>query len=197
MHRPAIAIALLLALAGTSAAQLLPEERSRHSLTIITPANWKNDAVSARLVDIVTKNTKMNDLAKKCNFSHVTSDMDMYRHRWSSIYPPASLPIVILQESSGEIVYKASGANIPQGGDDLYEAMRESKRQLDEVRKKTPPQKFAKPEEVIVVDPPPDTVELLGGQAPVRNALGLSIILGFLMFGIIVMLIVLNITWRV
>lgn len=186
----AIVIAMLCSMVAV--AQELPQDSNRCTLTVITHSDWQKRPVDSNLIDTLTQGPKMSGVVKKCHFEHVLSGSDIYKYRWSEVYP--ELPAVILQQPSGIVIYKASGENIPPDDESLYEEMEATYRKLTSIAPTNlPKRQFADEDEDVDVEPPIDSVEFLGGDAPIRNALGMTVLLFGFLVALIVALIVLSI----
>lgn len=190
----ALALVLALVLPGAAFTQQTPDSKPKYSISIFTHEDWNRRPQDAKLVEMLTTNSKLVGLAKRCNFIHTTADSEIYRERWSRIYPKIELPLVVFQKPSGDVIYKASGSAIPQVGDELHRQMQLHYDALKEIVPSPPPQEWGEPDEEIPVEPIPDSVELFGGEPPIRTALGQGISLFTLVIGtafLIVMMFVL------
>ena len=190
-----LAVTIVLLFASSLCGQQ-PQDQSKRYLTIITNSDWERRPEDRNLVEMVTTNKNLLALAKKCHFEHVTPDQDIYKTLWYKFYPKESLPVVIMQEPGGDILYKASGQNISPYGDTLYEDMKATYEEVMKLRQGLPKQQYGEPDAEIEPEYVSDTAEFFGGGSPVRDALGMSIMLGSLMLFLIIAVIVMNILER-
>ena len=154
-------------------------------LTIITHADWSKRPDEKELVESISSQPTLG-VAKQCHFNHYTTSSDMYKHRWASIYPEDSLPVIVFQNPQGGYWYKASNQNIPRGSQNLYD-------EIVRYTNKTPVDHRPQPQATDSEDRPrilprrpkdddnPDSSDMwAGGNAPIRETLsnGMMIMLG-------------------
>lgn len=119
MRSIALALVLLIAPSLIAQEQQQVNDSSKPYFTIITHADWAKRPLEKELVDAVTSQPTLG-ISRQCHFNHYTVDSDMYKHRWSTIYPESSLPAVVFQNPGGGYWYKASGQNVPRGSNNLF-----------------------------------------------------------------------------
>lgn len=119
MHR--FALALLAAVALVSSAYALPEDGNRYHLIVVTADTPTGSGQS--LLSTMRQHPKVSQVSIRCHTHHFRTSDTIYRERYIRSLPPAELPILALADSSGGVVYKASGDAVPADGDGIYEAL--------------------------------------------------------------------------
>lgn len=119
MHR--FALAALMAVACASNALALPEDGNRYHLIVITADTPSTHG--RQLLQVMRHHPEASQISIRCHTHHYRTSDTLYRERYLRSLPPAELPILALANSTGGVVFKASGAAIPRGGDAIRDAL--------------------------------------------------------------------------
>jgi len=119
MRSIALLLMLLFAPSLIAQEQRQVDDSSKPYFTIITHSDWSRRTLEKELVDAVTSQPALG-IARQCHFNHYTTESDMYKHRWATVFPEQALPVVVFQNPSGGYWYKASGQNVPRGSSNLF-----------------------------------------------------------------------------
>lgn len=108
----------------------LPEDSGTYWLSVFYRDQYQ-DPASRRLAAYMASEPRLQSLAAMMRTNVYTAGHPMYEQRYSNLISgqgDSGLPAVVVQKPNGALVYKASGANIPDSAEALAEEIRESLR---------------------------------------------------------------------
>jgi hypothetical protein len=97
---------------------VLPEDSKSWYTTVFTSYYWQNRPHEAQLVDWMSSDPRLNQLWKQTHHNHYTNQSAIYRTRFADEVGGA-MPVIVVQDSYGKVVYKSSSSNIPKTSTDL------------------------------------------------------------------------------
>lgn len=101
---------------------VLPEDGGKWHLTVFTRAVGSGAEEDRQVLKMFDQNADLAWLKEQTHFHHYYPGLRMYAKFQSSV---TALPCVVLQDSAGRTVYKASGANLPRDPDQLAADVRQ------------------------------------------------------------------------
>lgn len=139
----------------------LPEDSGKFWLTMFLPKNPLSNEEATMLMGWFNTNPDLNYLVSsgnmRTNFINKDSKYYEYTYGHRNDLQPDRFPIIIVQEPSGKICYKASRGNFPVNGNILF---REIAMAIEKCFPEPKPEPKPKPDvnvDVKVVNPLPDT----------------------------------------
>lgn len=126
----ALCVCVVFAEAKTLAQNTAPLGAGPYNLIVVTAPTPSPRAV--RLLDQITNDPAMASLARYCQFTKLQTGTVMYEERYSRALPARDLPIIAFADANGGVIYKASGANIPNTGGELAEAIVKTNREFQQ-----------------------------------------------------------------
>lgn len=144
----------------------LPQDQGAWFTSIFTSDAWKTMPAERRVVDWFARDPDLSRLKAQTHFHHYTPANSLY-DRYTGL-TATGIPAVVVQDAAGQVVFKASGSNLPEEPGRLVRAIRDAVRarcpELGPCPKPTPPSPVA---------PDPDgkpSVPDIGGSGTVPPA---------------------------
>ena len=95
----------------------LPEDGQAYHTTVVVSANWRERRAERYLLGWFAAHPGLASLKAQTHFHQYDQGSVLYKTRLAHAVPDA--PAVVVQTADGKVVYKASGANLPQSADEL------------------------------------------------------------------------------
>lgn len=130
----------------------LPEDANAWHTTVVYDAKTPVDAPSRQLAANMAATPRLQSLAAQTKLHVFTPQDPLFRDR-VSVYYGTTFPQIIVQAGDGQVVYKASGANIPAHGEELADHIATAIRNCDRCRPRPNPQPNPQPTPAPVTPP--------------------------------------------
>lgn len=104
----------------------LPEDEGAWFTSVFTSDAWQTKSAERRVVDWFARDRELSRLKAQTHFHHYTPANSLYG-RYAGL-TATGLPAVVLQDAAGQVVFKASGPNLPEESGRLVRAIRDSVR---------------------------------------------------------------------